>query len=89
MLQHHSQNVSIDELSIAQAELSAYIEAQAQAIAPEPEVQFIDLDNFYSYKALAAGKTIATITHDCEDFVTQPWIVMVVHLNAKTFPLVA
>ncbi|MDF5732802.1 MAG: hypothetical protein PUP92_33625 [Rhizonema sp. PD38] len=69
--------IAIDELFIAQAELAAYIEAQAQEIAPEPEVQFIDLDGFYNYEALAAGKTIATITHDCGDFVTQPWIVMV------------
>ncbi len=74
MLQQH---FSIDELSIAQAELNAYIDAQAQAIAPEPEVQFIDLDGFYNYEAQAAGKTIATITHDCADFVTQPWVVMV------------
>lgn len=69
--------VSVDEQTRAQAELNAYIANQAQAIAPEPEVQFIDLDGFYNYEAQAAGKTIATITHDCADFVTQPWIVMV------------
>ncbi len=69
--------VTIDEQTIAQAEFDAYIDAQAQEIAPEPEIQFIDLDGFYNYEALAAGKTIATITHDCDDFVTQPWIVMV------------
>ncbi len=76
MLQH-SHKVSADEQTIAQAELNAYINQQAQAIAPEPEVQFIDLDGFYNYEALANGETIATITHDCEDFVTQPWVVMV------------
>ena len=68
---------TIDEQTAAQAEFSAYIEAQAQEIAPEPEIQFIDLDGFYTYEAQLAGKTIATITHDCEDFVTQPWVVMV------------
>lgn len=74
MLQQH---FSIDELKIAQAELTAYIEAQAQAIAPEPEVQFIDLDGFYNYEAQANGETIAIITYDCGDFITQPWVVMV------------
>ena len=69
--------IATDELSIAQAELTAYISAQAQALAPEPEVQFIDLDGFYNYEAQAAGKTIAIITCDCGDFVTQPWVVMV------------
>ncbi|MDF5726104.1 MAG: hypothetical protein PUP91_37805 [Rhizonema sp. PD37] len=70
-------SMATNEQAVAQAELSAYIEAQAQAIAPELEVQFIDLDNFYNYKALANGETIAIITHDCVDFVTQPWVVMV------------
>ena len=69
--------VTIDEQSIAQAELNAYIEAQAQAIAPEPEIQFIDLDAFYNYEAQVAGEVIATITHDCADFITQRWVVMV------------
>jgi protease II len=66
-----------DEQTAAQAELSAYIQAQAQEIAPEPEIQFIDLDGFYTYEAQLAGQVIATITHDCGDFVTQPWVVMV------------
>ena len=69
--------IATDEQTIAQAEFDTYISAQAQEIAPEPEIQFIDKDGFYNYEALAAGKTIATITHDCEDFVTQPWVVMV------------
>ena len=73
----YSHLVTIDEQTIAQAEFDAYIDAQAQKIAPEPEIQFIDLDNFYNYEALANGETIATITHDCDDFVTQPWVVMV------------
>ncbi|MBO3463098.1 hypothetical protein G7B40_037990 [Aetokthonos hydrillicola Thurmond2011] len=65
------------EQTIAQAELDAHIESQAQEIAPEPEIQFIDLDGFYTYEAQVALQVIATITHDCEDFVTQPWVVMV------------
>ncbi|MDF5730818.1 MAG: hypothetical protein PUP92_23085 [Rhizonema sp. PD38] len=77
MLQQYTKFVTIDEQTIAQAELNAYISQQAQEIAPEPEVQFIDLDGFYNYKALANGKTIAIITHDSDDFVTQPWVVMV------------
>ena len=43
--------IATDEQTVAQAELNAYISQQAQEIAPEPEVQFIDLDNFYNYKA--------------------------------------
>ena len=64
-------------LTIAQVELNAYISQQAQAIAPEPEVQFIDLNGFYNYEALVNGETIAIITYDSDNFVTQPWIVMV------------
>ncbi len=76
MLQH-SHLVSTDEQIIAQAELNAYISQQAQEIAPEAEVQFIDLNGFYNYEAQANNQTIATITSDCGDFVTQPWVVMV------------
>ncbi|MBO3461200.1 hypothetical protein G7B40_037675 [Aetokthonos hydrillicola Thurmond2011] len=76
MLQQHSL-IDSDSQTIAQAELDAHIEAQAQEIAPEPEIQFIDLDGFYTYEAQIAGQTIATISHDCGDFVTQPWVVMV------------
>ena len=72
-----SVEVSIDEQTTAQAELNAHIANLAQAIAPLPEIQFIDLDGFYNYEAQLAGKTIATITHDFTDFVTQPWVVMV------------
>ncbi len=67
----------VDEQTIAQSELNAYIANLAQEIAPEPEVQFIDLNGFYNYEALANGETIAIITHDSDNFVTQPWIVMV------------
>ena len=81
MLQQHSHLVSTDELFIAQAELNAYISQQAQEIAPEPEVQFIDLNGFNNYEALANGETIATITSDGGDFVTQPWIVMVAEVE--------
>lgn len=70
MLQQHSDLVSIDEQTIAQAELNAYIANLAEEIAPEPEIQFIDLDGFYNYEAQVADETIATITHDCDDFVT-------------------
>ncbi|MBO3463466.1 hypothetical protein G7B40_039340 [Aetokthonos hydrillicola Thurmond2011] len=77
MLQEYTTFTPIDEQTTAQAELDSHIEAQAQEIAPEPEIQFIDLDGFYTYEAQLAGQVIATITHDCEDFVTQPWVVMV------------
>lgn len=62
-------SIAVDSQTIAQAELNAYIEAQAQAIAPLPEIQFIDLDGFYTYSAVA-HQVIVTITHDCGDFVT-------------------
>ncbi|MDF5733330.1 MAG: hypothetical protein PUP92_36450 [Rhizonema sp. PD38] len=81
MLQQHSHLVSADEQTIAQAELNAHIVSLAQEIAPEPEVQFIDLNGFYNYEAFASGQTIATITYDCGDFVTQPWVVMVAEVE--------
>ncbi len=43
MLQH-SHLASIDEQSIAQAELNAYIDALAQAVAPEIEIDS-DIDS--------------------------------------------
>lgn len=72
-----SAEVSIDEQTIAQAELDAYIEQLAQAIAPELEIQFIDHYGFYNARELALGKTIATITYNSGDLIAQPWVVMV------------
>jgi len=45
MLQH-SHLASINEQTIAQAELNAYIEAQAQVIAPEIEIDS-DIDSHF------------------------------------------
>lgn len=58
--------------------LSLATDEQAEEIALElEEIQFIDLDGFYNYEAQVHGEVIAAITHDCDDFVTQPWVVMI------------
>lgn len=59
MLQQQTTIITIDEQTIAQAELNAYIEQQAQEIAPEIEIDS-DVDStsrtvyrvFYSYHLL-------------------------------------
>lgn len=66
---------AIDELVVAQAELYNYIEAQAQAVAPE-EFTSVEID-FYHHEIYANGQLIAQITYDHSDFVTQRWLVMV------------
>ncbi|MBW4617455.1 MAG: hypothetical protein KME21_30425 [Desmonostoc vinosum HA7617-LM4] len=66
---------AIDEQDLAQAEFYSYIEAQAQAVAPE-EYTSVEID-FYHHEIYANGQLIAQITYDHNDFVTQPWLVMV------------
>ncbi|MBD2492403.1 hypothetical protein [Aulosira sp. FACHB-615] len=66
---------AIDELVVAQAELYNYIEAQAQAVAPE-EFTSVEID-FYNHEIYANGQLIAQISYDHNDFVTQRWLVMV------------
>ncbi|ARV57991.1 hypothetical protein BZZ01_04475 [Nostocales cyanobacterium HT-58-2] len=73
--------------SLAQAELNAYIEAQASTVAKPVFTGYVELPvttefttqeiSFYHHKVLANNKTIAEITYDHGDFVTQPWVVMV------------
>ncbi|MDF5725171.1 MAG: hypothetical protein PUP91_32920 [Rhizonema sp. PD37] len=55
---------NVDELSIAQAELSAYIEAQAQAIAPEIEIDsVIDIDFGTLYRVWEGHRLQGTYYH--------------------------
>ncbi|MBD2491970.1 hypothetical protein [Aulosira sp. FACHB-615] len=65
----------ISEQDLAQAELTQYISQQAQAVAPEPLTTVeINPNHFDIY----AGKwLVAYITYDYDEFVTQPWVVMV------------
>ncbi|WP_035140505.1 hypothetical protein [Fischerella sp. PCC 9605] len=65
----------VDEQVIAQAELEEYIEAQAQAIAPE-ELTSVEI-SFYEHEIYHAQKLIARITHEDDDFETQRWVVMI------------
>lgn len=65
----------VDEQSIAQAQLNDYIAAQAQAVAPE-ELRTVEI-SFFDHEYYAGNKLIAAITYDHNDFVTQPWVVMV------------
>jgi hypothetical protein len=47
--------------AIAQLELDAYIEQQAQEVAPEPKIDFIDIDGFYNFEASVNSQVIAKI----------------------------
>lgn len=64
-----------DEQALAQAELYNHLEAQAQAVAPQ-ELTPIEI-SFYDHEIYANDRLIAQITYDHNDFVTQPWLVMV------------
>ncbi|MBD2302573.1 MULTISPECIES: hypothetical protein [Nostocales] len=65
----------IDEQAAAQAELYSHLEAQTQAVAPE-EYTSIEI-SFYDHEIYFNGQLIAKITYDSNDFVTQPWLVLV------------
>ena len=64
-----------DEQALAQAELNSYIATQAQAIAPEP-LTTVEI-NFYHHEVYCGKELIAYIAYDHDEFVTQPWLVMV------------
>ncbi len=64
-----------DEQAIAQTELNQHIADQAQAIALEP-LTTVEI-NFYHHEVYAGKQLIAYITYDHDEFVTQPWLVMV------------
>jgi hypothetical protein len=66
---------SRNEQKAVQTELYSYIEAEAQAVAPE-ELTIIEI-SFYDHEIYANDRLIAQITYDHNDFVTQPWLVMV------------
>ncbi|WP_208821839.1 hypothetical protein [Tolypothrix sp. PCC 7910] len=63
-----------DEQAIAQAELDQYIADQAETIAPQLTTVEI---NCYHYEIYALKQLVAYITYDYDEFVTQPWVVMV------------
>ncbi|BAY93702.1 hypothetical protein NIES3275_57440 [Microchaete diplosiphon NIES-3275] len=63
-----------DEQAIAQAELDQYITDQAEAIAPQLTTVEI---NCYHYEVYALKQLVAYIAYDYDEFVTQPWVVMV------------
>jgi hypothetical protein len=64
-----------DEQAIAQAELDQYIADQAEVIAPE-QLTTVEI-NCYHYEVYALKQLIAYIAYDYDEFVTQPWVVMV------------
>ncbi|MBD2357429.1 hypothetical protein H6G41_22890 [Tolypothrix sp. FACHB-123] len=63
-----------DEQALAQAELDQYIADQAETIAPQLTTVEI---NCYHYEIYALKQLVAYITYDYDEFVTQPWVVMV------------
>jgi hypothetical protein len=58
-----------------QAELANYIADQAQVVAPKP-VTTVEI-NFYHHEVFCGKELIAYIAYDHDEFVTQPWLVMV------------
>ncbi|MBD2213072.1 hypothetical protein H6G27_24800 [Nostoc linckia FACHB-104] len=64
----------VDEQAIAQAELDQYIADQAETIAPQLTTVEI---NCYHYEVYALKQLVAYIAYDYDEFVTQPWVVMV------------
>ncbi|MBD2241371.1 hypothetical protein H6G35_33105, partial [Aulosira sp. FACHB-113] len=64
----------VDEQALAQAELDQYIADQAEGIAPQLTTVEI---NCYHYEVYALNQLVAYIAYDYDEFVTQPWVVMV------------
>ncbi|MHC5862764.1 hypothetical protein [Nostoc sp.] len=64
-----------DEQALAQAELDHHIAHQAQAIANVP-LTTVEI-NFYHHEVYYGKELIAYIAYDHDEFVTQPWLVMV------------
>ena len=64
-----------DEQTTAQAELDHFIADQAQALAPEP-LTTVEI-NFYHHEVFCGKELIAYIAYNHDQFVTQPWLVMV------------
>ena len=61
--------------ALAQAELDHFIAGQAQDVAPEP-LTTVEI-NFYHHEVYCGKELIAYIAYDHDEFVTQPWLVMV------------
>jgi hypothetical protein len=86
--------------AVAQAELNAYIEEQAAAIAlEEPDLNRITLTTreitFYDHEVLAGEEVVAEIHYNHDDFETQRWVVYISgkefrhgHTFAKAFGIV-
>ncbi|MBN3907979.1 MAG: hypothetical protein HWQ35_15900 [Nostoc sp. NMS1] len=64
-----------DNQALAQAELDHFIATQAQEIAPQP-LTTVEI-NFYHHEVYCGKELIAYIAYDHDEFVTQPWLVMV------------
>jgi hypothetical protein len=64
-----------DNQTLAQAELDQFIVTQAQAIANVP-LTTVEI-NFYHHEVFCGKELIAYIAYDHDEFVTQPWLVMV------------
>ncbi len=59
--------------------ITTYVQqtAESKSIFQDRE-EFTTIEiSFYDYEIYAGDKRIACITYDCNDFVTQPWMVMV------------
>ncbi len=62
----------VDEVPV---ESKNHTTQEAQVVVPE-EIKTVDI-SFYDYELYTGDKLIACITYDCNDFVTQPWMVMI------------
>ncbi|QLE59629.1 hypothetical protein [Nostoc sp. TCL26-01] len=72
---HRIAPATLDEQATAQAELENFIADQAEAVAPE-ELTTVEI-NRHHFEVYAGKRLIAYITYDHDEFVTQPWVVMV------------
>ncbi|MFL9458899.1 hypothetical protein AB0758_48955 [Tolypothrix bouteillei VB521301_2] len=70
------------EQDLAQAELEAYIEAQTQAIAPEPDIMFIDINDTYDFKCYVGREVIAEISFDISNNI-QPWSISIAGVEVQ------
>ncbi|WP_242049366.1 hypothetical protein [Aulosira sp. FACHB-615] len=65
----------VNEQTVAQSEFDQYLATQSQAIAPEP-LTTVEI-NSHHFEIYAGKWLVAYITYNYDEFVTQPWIVMV------------
>ncbi|MBR8839503.1 MAG: hypothetical protein DSM106950_37255 [Stigonema ocellatum SAG 48.90 = DSM 106950] len=80
MLQQHSHSINLDSQAIAQAELDAYLEEQAQEIAPEIEIDSIlDRDFGELYRVWHGSQILGTFYQAIDGL----WIIQSNHAQIR------